>query len=333
LAKVKVRKNKKTEPLFPACGWESLFRFSESSIFPIYNLDIILIFCKSYYIEEERMKNKKIWLIILALVLTFGIMIAGCGGIDDLYNNGDGDDPINVDLSLPSIQSVAQFAGVFPSNEQEQIELVALAFEEIEGLYASLENGLGGISMLNRQFVSPSKSRAAQREVYTYGPEEFLFEDETIMPGVVVSGFFRISGTTDDDYSENTVKAKLSIDFDDYGEDPTINGKYGVDETIYMKMDYSSDEPSMIIDMDASGGYALSVSKDGKGIKFVMEMTMKINLSADFDDFDPGTFILTLKIYDNDNNERFNETFYSLDDVADRLGIDPMGGSDNDFYY
>jgi hypothetical protein len=282
------------------------------------------------------MKNKENWLVILALVLAFGLMVAGCGGNDDLYNHGGGDDedPINVDLNLPSIQNVVGFDGVFPSTEAEQMELVAAAFEEIAELYDDLNPG-DLIPMLNRQFLSPSKSRAVQRAAETFGPEELIFDNETITDGVVVSGFFRISGIIDDDYSENTARAKLSIAFNDFGDDPTINGKYGIDQTMYMKRDLSSPEPSMIMNIDAKGGYALSVSKDGKGIKFVMEMTMKmdIDLSGDFDDFNPSNFNLTLKIYDNDNNEKFNETFTSLQDVEDRLGIDPMGGSGGDPEY
>jgi hypothetical protein len=205
------------------------------------------------------MKNKENWLVILALVLAFGMMIAGCGGNDDPFSGGDGDDPIHVNLTLPSIQNVASFDGVFADSEEEQMALVAAAFEEIADLYDDFNPSDIGFPMLNRQFLSPSKSRAAE----IIGPDDFTFDNETITDGLVMSGFFRISGIIDDDYIEERMKGKLTMDFDDFGDDPTINGRYATDQTVYTKM-VSSPEPSMIKDMDINGGYALSVSKDGR---------------------------------------------------------------------
>jgi hypothetical protein len=54
-----------------------------------------------------------------------------------------------------------------------------------------------------------------------------------------------------------------------------------------------------------------------------MIMKMRLDLSGDFNDFNPSNFNLSLKIYDNNNTVKFNDTFTSLRDVEGRLGIDP----------
>jgi hypothetical protein len=278
------------------------------------------------------MTNKKIWLGMLALALIFGMTVVGCGG-----GSGDnfGSDPVEVNLSLPAIQSVASFEGTFASNEADQKELVVAAIEGIQDISGDLSSGYS-------KTLLPNRSRAVQRAVETWGPEEFVFRNETIADGVMANGFVRASGKISykdpydinvGDYEEESIKAKLSLDFNNatgyyYNK---INGKYAIDETVYYKFQITSLSPEKVkitLNANATNGYALSISKSGKGIKFVMKETIKFNVNMEFgeyDDFNPaqsGTYMFTLEVYDNDNTKQLSKTFNSPEAASEYLGVE-----------
>jgi hypothetical protein len=282
----------------------------------------------------KKRKDKKVWLEILALTLILGMTLAGCGG----DGGGDGD-PVTVDTSLPAIQSVANFTGAFASTEADQKDLVKEAFEVIADLGLLRIYDPGG-SMENRKLVSPNRSRAVQRAVETWGPDGEILNK--VMPGAVVTGFYRESGkyyeakeyeSTVGDYDEYSFRIKLSVDFDGFERNSaTINGKYVFDGTSYEKYQIialNPDKEKFTENLDINNSYALSISKGGKGIKFVMKETVKININnleyiygqtdPNYDDY--TTYKLILDVYNNDGTKSLSKTFDSAEDASEYLGV------------
>jgi hypothetical protein len=260
--------------------------------------------------------------VLLALVLT------ACPTGSD---NGS-DEPVSVDLSLPPIQEVAAFSGTFVSSETEAKDLVKTAFEEIANI--------SDTSSLQSSSVS-SVSQSISRSVYSEPYEQIFDHDTTVLPGAEVTGFVEgrqtISAADDNnpggtvgDYMEMSLRAKLAIDFNDVTQNhATIKGRYSDDENMYSKMVRTATNISITISFDASAGYAISISKGGKGLKFVMQTQGKINrktIQGDESTLDDTSglfdiYKLSLDIYDNDNVKQYSKTFTSYADVADYLGL------------
>jgi hypothetical protein len=266
------------------------------------------------------------------MALVFGLVFTACS--TGSGGGGDGD-PVSVDLSLPNIRDVADFEGDFVSNDTEAKELVQTAFEEIGGIVPTdgMNYSVGSIA----------------RSAYSDPFEEIFDHDTTVLPGAVVTGFVqgneRGSVADDDnpgesvgDYMEMSLRIKLAIDFKNVEQgDCTVKGKYTVDENAYLKGQITSINPpkgDLTIRYDVSDGYAISISKGGKGLKFVMKLQGKINKETKgedasiLDNLDIGnsfdTYKLSLEVYDNDNvkNEAYSKTFTSYADAIDYLGIE-----------
>lgn len=270
------------------------------------------------------------------IVLALGLAFAGCdNGTTD--NGGGGEnDPISVDLSLPRIEEVGAFSGTFVSSESDAKSLVATAFteiEEISGISSSVNN-------------TRSLSRSISRSVHTEPYEEIYDHDTSILSGAEVTGFIQaketMSAADDDrpgetvgDYMEASMKGKLAIVFTGATQKgSSIKGKYGIDESLYYKLQVTAINPvkgDLTISSNASDGYAVSISKGGKGLKFVMSIENKINnKTINVDSFDVNdigelfdTYRLTLDIYDNNNvkQDQYSKTFTSYAAAAEYLGI------------
>ncbi|MDR1128466.1 MAG: hypothetical protein LBL20_04065 [Treponema sp.] len=270
-----------------------------------------------------------------ALALAFGLVLTGCPS----DSGGGNDDPVPVNLSLPRIEDVADFTGVFVSSETEAQGLVETAFEEIGGILdtTSLQN--------NAYSVSRSMSRAVYSEPY----EEIYDHDTMVLQGAEVTGFVQgkdtMSAADDDnpgetvgDYMETSLRIKLAIDFDNVTQhNSIIKGKYTVDENMYYKARLTSINPpkgDLTISYDVLDGYAVSISKNGRGLKFVMTLDGKINRrTIEIDDVESfglenignlfNTYKLTLDIYNNANEkqEQYSKTFTSYAEAAAYLGI------------
>ncbi|MDR1410978.1 MAG: hypothetical protein LBI91_02090 [Spirochaetaceae bacterium] len=265
------------------------------------------------------------------MALVFALVFTGC----PTDSGGGESDPISVNLSLPPIQDVEAFTGTFVSDETEAKDLVGTAFTEIAGIsdISSLQNSVYSVS------------RSISRSVYSEPYEEIFDHDTTLLQGAEVTGFVQGEttasaaddnnpGSTVGDYQEVSLKAKLAIVFKDVTRNgSTIKGKYGIDESMYYKLRLTSINPQkgeIAISSSATDGYAVSISKGGKGLKFVMEMQGKVNnktipVDGSFDPDDIGdlfdTYNLSLKIYDNDNEEQYSQTFTSYAAAAAYLGI------------
>jgi hypothetical protein len=274
------------------------------------------------------MTNKKFLLGMLVILLSFGMVLIGCGG------GGGGGDPIQVDLSLPNIQDVASFEGTFASNESDQKDLIVDAIEAIQS--AGLTDGSSySITMANRKIAAAS---AMSRAVESWGPEIDIYDHEVIWTGAVATGFVQESGKssfasedyyTVGDYEEYSARIKMAIEFDEvvrgYGNPITLNGKYIYDESLYLKMLLASLDPEKMrftLKYNFNNGHALSVSKNGKGIKFLITVVGKYDFNkefsseAEFDDFDPytlGSCKIIIDVYDNDNVKKTSKTFTSPD--------------------
>lgn len=280
------------------------------------------------------------------MALIFGMTLAGCGGGD---GDNFGNDPITVNLSLPAIQSVASFGGTFADTEAEQKDLVKEAFEIIAALGLS-GGGNGGSNvpepdypMWNKKSISPDNSRAVQRGAYSWGPEYETYDhNTTILPGAIVTGFLKASGKgyykdeygdSAGDYDEENLAGKLSIDFPNVTKNSaTLNGKYVLDGTSYEKWQVISTNPRkerITENSNVNHGYALSISKGGSGIKFVMQETIKVNINNLEWTYEQGypnysnyiTYKLTLNVYDNSNSPKLTKTFNSLEAARAYLGV------------
>ncbi|MDR1315865.1 MAG: hypothetical protein LBK13_03230 [Spirochaetales bacterium] len=280
------------------------------------------------------MKKNVLFTGMLALALAFGLVFTGCPNDS---GGGGNDDPIPVNLSLPRIEDVADFTGTFVSSETEADDLVKTASTEIAGILDGVQN--------NAYSVSRSISRSTYSEPY----EEIYDHDKTVLQGAEVTGFIQgkdtMSAADDDnpgetvgDYMETSLRIKLAIDFGNITQhNSTIKGKYTFDEDMYYKARLTSVTPpkgDLTISYDVSNGYAVSISKNGKGLKFVMTLDGKVNRKTiEIDDVESfglenigglfNTYKLTLDIYDNDNvkNEDFSKTFNSYAEAAAYLGI------------
>jgi hypothetical protein len=272
---------------------------------------------------------------LLALVVSASLILAGCGGDDD-DGGGGGGDPISVDLSLPSIQDVPAFTGNFVASESESKDLVNAAFA-----------GIGGMTSSSSQGSTNNSAQSISRSVQEENPLEIYDRNTTIIPGAEVTGFIQgkqVQSYADDeqpgesvgDSMEMSLRMKLAVDFQNVTQNNlAIKGKYTVDEDLYMKAQVTSLNPSkgdLAVRYAVSDGYAISISKDDKGLKFVMRLQGKLNKNIKedesiFDGFDIGnsfdTYSLSLEVYDNNNvkNDTYSKTFTSYEAAAAYLGI------------
>ncbi|MDR2392653.1 MAG: hypothetical protein LBD93_00610 [Treponema sp.] len=280
--------------------------------------------------------KRKLFNSLPVIILALGLAFAGCDNGTTGNGGGGENDPISVDLSLPPIKEVAAFSGTFVSSETDAKSLVTDAFTEISGISPSP-------SVNNARSLSRSIARSVHTEPY----EEIYDHDTTILTDAEVTGFIQgkatqsvadddRAGETVGDYMEVSLKGKLAIVFTGATKNgSTINGKYGIDENMYYKLQVTSINPvkeALTISSNTSDGYAVSISKGGKGLKFVMRIENKINnktirdvASFDLDDLGTlfDTYRLTLDIYDNANvkQEQYSKTFTSYKDAAAYLGI------------
>jgi len=294
--------------------------------------------------KEFLMKKKHVFFVLLACLLAFGLLVIGCN--NDSSDDED-DDPVKVNLSLPNITAVPAFTGTFVSSEAEALNLVQDAVDALGEFTGAL--GGGASSDDNKYSISRgiNMSRRVENE-----PINYTFENEQLAEGVTANGFitgYYKESTKDDytetvgDYYEESIRAKLSLDFNSIQQRHiTFNGKYVYDEDLYMKDQVTSINPQKgkgTLRLNANNGYALSASKNGKGLKFVMKLTANCNFSVDYsyddnDDFyyDDDDFLkdklnlkLTIDVYDNDNVKQYTKVYTDLDEASEFLGDSIMG--------
>ena len=286
------------------------------------------------------MAKKMFLLEMVVMILTFGMVVVSCEEPDT-----GSSDPIEVNLNLPAIQEVADFSGTFVSTETEAGQIVGDAMEAISGVMggvtSSSSSGTNSSSsvMYSLNAITPmSIGRSVQNQPFS----EVYNHDKTLFPGGEVTGFVegyqKMSAANDNnpggsvgDYQEMSIRAKFQVDFADVTRSNiAIKGKYIFDESVYLKAQVTSVSPSkgsVAIKMDVTDGYALSVSKDGKGLKFVMNLRTKGDKTFTdvYDDYDLEqaleTYNLTIDIYDNANDKQWSKTFTSYEDAAKYLGL------------
>jgi len=270
---------------------------------------------------------------LLIIVMIFAVILAGC-------SFGDSDpDPISVNMKLPSIESVPPYTGVFPATEAEAAALIGeLLFES--GVFELPE--IPDSSLPNMNSIRKSILRSVRSE-----PDEIIYNDEELYPGARVTGFETTNVTTsraDDnkptvgDYVEYLSKTKMAVNYDNaVTESFTLNGKSTADRTANVKITVTSLTPdimSLFIKLNAKESYALSVSKDGKGLKFVMTMTVGLSTTVNSVDIDSEEVLnsllekasvnFTLNIYNNDNVRVHHKVLSGYDAVCKYFGIDSL---------
>jgi len=258
------------------------------------------------------MKKERFFLTgMLAIALVFAMTVAGC--------KQGGGDLVKVDKSLPNIKDVPSFEGTFVSNQTQGLQMV----EEAIGVLGSFASELEG--------PSPSVGRSAFRSMsrgVTNEPVEETYENEKIAEGVwatgYVKGYFKEFTKYDDgytvavgDFMEMSARIKVALDFKNAsgtknGNTYKFNGKYYLDEDVYMKevlksVGYNSNYQATI-KLNADNGYAFSVSKGGQGLKFVVKLTFKLDgtfdsaTSSEADILNKASVKVTIDVYDNNSN-------------------------------
>jgi hypothetical protein len=150
------------------------------------------------------------------------------------------------------------------------------------------------------------------------------------------------SGISAGDYTEISLRAKLAANFNNYAptySDYSYSGKYTIDYSSYSQMKYTSIPPNLemllTLRTNAANGFAMSVSKSGKGLKFVMNVETKINATlssslSNIDDLlrDPtygdNSYKLTIDVYDNNNvkKDEYCKVFTTYSEVINYFGFD-----------
>jgi len=252
------------------------------------------------------MKKERFFLVgMLAIALVFGLTVASCGG----------DDGDSVDKSLPAIESVDNFTGAFVENKTEGLNLVAEAIQELGSL--SPDGGiLPSIMGESEDLGGRSAVRNMSREAFNEA-----FNNENLGNGITATG--SIKGYDND--TELSLLLKLVLNFNNTQSSPyTFNGRYYLDEDFYMK----EQSTKITMKINADNGYAISVSKGGKGLKFVVKLTVKYNVTIDYANLSSTggnpTYKVTIDVYDNTNARQYGEVFTDPSDAArffnNRLG-------------
>ncbi len=288
------------------------------------------------------MANRKFRMGIPALALIFVMIIAGCDDGDSGSN-----DPIDVDMTLPAIQDVAPFEGEFVSSEDEAKPMIAASVTALE-----LLSGAGDLIPTDIP-VALQSSRSLQTVPLVEPP--IIYDNEELADGVYVTGFANGQLTSyfaDDDFPllhkgdrmEVSAREKMAITLDNAEQDSYIfNGKYIFDDDFYSMIQTTSHTSTpelpglnivpvveLTLKIYIANSYALSVSKEGKGIKFVMKMNSDLDIEQTIDDISEvniedimsNSIKTTIDIYDNDNVKCFNRTFNNLYDLYEYLGVD-----------
>jgi len=296
-------------------------------------LYIFLLCCPKA--KEKKMAYKKYWSGMLAVAVVFGMAVIGC----DAGSDGGNDDPIVVDLSLPAVQNTASFNGTFVSTENEAFELIGDAINAL-GEYTSTPGGVGepGGKNFDGRSIFRSMSRAIKTE-----PVDVIYDHEKLAEGVVATGFvkgyYKQSVANDDkpgmsvgDYREMSMKCKLAVDFKDIQQEPfKFDGKYIYDINLFEKQLVTSLDPdklTLTVRGNSANGYVLSVSKEGKGLKFVMQYTADINFNFTGDDPNEALDYLLKKaklklivdVYDNANVKQYSKIITDYKEMGWFLG-------------
>lgn len=300
------------------------------------------------------MKKKSIFIPgVLAILLVFGLL--SC-------DNGGDKDPVKVDMKLPSVSSLANFTGTFVANEEEAMELVVEVIDEVDLIGYLMGDDMGDDWEDDDPFESITFSRnfaRTARAIYSDSNSK-EFKNEKITDGIYATGFYEQSykisaknaASNDeddvwdahyenpavDDYMEWSMKVKyaLTVDNAKQGDIAYHGGKMTADGNRYDKDQIASLEPmkyNYTRKEDASQGIALSISKDGKGLKFVMKLSRKVNSSVKDvaeDDYDfwktywetyeeKVTISVTIDVYDNDNAKKFSKTIKNYKEYMEFL--------------
>ncbi|MDR1399686.1 MAG: hypothetical protein LBJ41_07180 [Treponema sp.] len=287
------------------------------------------------------MAKKMFLLKMVVMILTFGMVVVGCD--TESSSSGSSNDPIQVNLNLPAIQEVAAFEGTFVSSETEAGPMVGDAMNAISGVMGGVTSSSSSVMYSLNATTPMSIGRSVQEQPFS----EVYDHNTKLFPGGEVTGFVegyqKMSAANDNnpggsvgDYQEMSIRAKFQVDIKNVIQSNiTLKGKYIFDENVYLKMQITSVSPSkgsIAVKMDVTDGYALSVSKGGKGLKFVMNLSSKgdktfsdisannVNLSSYLTQA-LDTYNLTIVIYDNNNDEKWRKTFTTYAEAAAYLGI------------
>jgi hypothetical protein len=288
--------------------------------------------------------KKRFLMGVLAFALIFTMALAGCAEAGD--DNGEenpgeggvaappGNDPITVDLSVPAVEDLPAFEGAFVASEAEADEILRRVLDyEIPSVW--------------------DLTWSKYPDVFDSSSGEVIFENDTFpeYPGAVATGFFQFDFKTniadefleefyeDDmsslkigDYYEEYYYEKLAVKLDSYEVySMFVTGQSSAMGYVFDRLDMISDNPILekyTYKDKGTAKYSLSVSANGKGLKFVMtENSVDDNegvLNEEGDFFeetykDNGSFKVTIDIYDNDNVKQYSKVFTDEDDWEEYL--------------
>jgi len=253
-------------------------------------------------LRRVYMKKERFFLVgMLAIALVFGLTVSGCGG------DGDGD---SVDKNLPAISDLPDFSGAFVSSQTEAIEMVAEAISALGSISPGLDSSLS-IMGKSEDVGGRSAVRNMSREAYNES-----FNNQSLGNGITATG--SIKGYEND--SELSMLLKLVLNFNNtQSSGYTLNGRYYLDDDFYFK----EQGTKITMRINADNGYAFSVSKGGKGLKFNLKMKVKANVTIDGLSASTSTpsYTYSIEVYDNTNTKKFT---YNDPAYASRFFNNPL---------
>jgi hypothetical protein len=244
------------------------------------------------------------------LILIFGILIAGCN------DGGGGGAPINVNLSVPSVSNLPDFAGEPVANKEEAVALIQDLAEFIQGL----EEQSLQLSLM-RQFAARGSARSNNSETFSE-----VFENEELYPGVVANGFIEAEYRETNTSFRASAKARASLDVD-VEDEFILNGRMTIDASGDLRIR----ESGVSVTLKTNFRSALSISDGTTGMKLVMGISVNIKEDLSFEqleNFDEDnieeiinefidSIVFTCEVFDNDNTKLFNITFSDIEDLLD----------------
>jgi hypothetical protein len=291
-------------------------------------------------------KNKMVLAGVLSVLMVFALLSCSNSG-GGTPTPPPGEKPVEVNMTLPKIDNVAEFPGrdVSTDTDDEVKELLLSIFDTIMDNGEDFSQSFSRISSYKVQPVLQSIARSVQKESILEN-----IKNEEIIENVFATGFVQgnitASAKDDDDflgangdYLEGVLKSKLAVDFKETTlEDLFMAGKATFDGDVNFKFQTTGIDTAKVTgSLMFDNNYVLSVSNNGIGMKLEMIIKMSkknVSLDINFEDFEAligkiedllnNSFTITFNVY-NKAGQKQNplcRTFKSVDDIFKYLGIE-----------
>jgi hypothetical protein len=289
-------------------------------------------------------KNKKALAGVLSVLMVIAFLSCGdSGGGGSTPTPTPGEKPVDVDMNLPSIGTIAVFPGNDVNDKDDVQELLQSVFDTIFN---------SGINGLNFNRVSSRKIQPVLRSIARSVQKDSIlenFKNEEILDNVFATGYvqgnFTASAKDDNyylelkgDYLEAALNSKIALDFKVADDDLFMAGKATFGGDVNFKYTVTGDEKAAITgNLMFENKYMLSVSNKIIGMKLDMKIIVprkSASLNIDYNNDDTlfndiekllkNSFTITIDVYNKEGQIQptLCKTLKSVEDILEYLGID-----------